>query len=204
MDFYSQASQDKFVANILNFKRNGYCVDIGSCHSVITNNTFFFQDFDWFSLSVELDSSLNDSYSTRNNGLHLNDNALHINYEQVFNECQFPDVIDYLSLDVDTNSTDVLKILPFDRYKFKVITIEHDAYLYGDTYRFNQREILSNKGYELLCSNVLVPGKEDPKFYTTKSPFEDWWVYPDEFDNDFLKKIKCDMSYPDEIISKFE
>lgn len=201
--FNSQAFQDQFVANILQFKKNGYCIDIGSYHSIITNNTFYFQDLDWFSLSIESNSSLNDSYSTRKNGLHLNDDALLVNYSEVLKECEFPSVIDYLSLDVDTCSTEVLKILPFDEYKFRVITIEHDAYLYGDEYRNKQRQILSNYGYKLLCSNVLVPGTEDKKFYTEKSPFEDWWVFPDEFSDETLRKIECDMCYPDEIISKF-
>ena len=66
--FYSQAYQDKFVANMLKFKKDGTCVDIGSYHSVDTSNSFYFQDLDWFCLSIEIDSSLNDSYSNRKNG----------------------------------------------------------------------------------------------------------------------------------------
>jgi hypothetical protein len=204
--FYSQAYQDKFVANMLKFKRDGYCVDIGSYHSEDTNNSFYFQDLDWFCLSVELDSSLNDSYSNRKKGLHLNDNALEIDYNQVFEECEFPNIIDYLSLDVDTYSTDVLKILPFDKYKFKIITIEHDAYLYGDKYRLKQRKILENNGYYLLCSNVLVPYSHPStgeKFLNEKSPFEDWWIYPEEFERPLIESLKCDMKHPEEIIEKF-
>ena len=204
--FYSQAYQDKFVANMLKFKKDGTCVDIGSYHSVDTSNSFYFQDLDWFCLSIEIDSSLNDSYSNRKNGLHLNENALEVNYKEVFEECEFPEIIDYLSLDVDTASSSVLKILPFDEYKFRIITIEHDAYLHGDKYRSQQRKVLKDNGYYLLCSNVLVSythSTTGERFLTDKCPFEDWWILPDEFEKSLIESIQCDMKHPEEIVDKF-
>ena len=198
--FNSDARQDEFAANILGFKRNGFCVDIGSCHSVISNNTFYFQDLGWTSLSVEIEPGYNSSYSTRNLGVHLNTNALEVDYKKVFEENEFPTSIDYLSLDVDTVSLEVLKILPMDEYRFKVITIEHDGYLYDDKYRGAQREILNANGYKLLCSNVYVqqPGYEGKEF-----PFEDWWVDPSQFDQELLDRIECENTFPSDIIAKF-
>jgi hypothetical protein len=198
--FYSDAKQDQFVANILNFKKNGYCVDIGSCHSIISNNTYFFQGLGWTSISVEIQSLVNESYSTRKRGVHLNQNALEVNYKSVFEEYNFPKSIDYLSLDVDTASLEVLKILPLADYRFKVITIEHDGYIYGDKYRKEQRNILNSYGYTLLCSNVYA---EQPGHENKESPFEDWWIDPSEFDEEIIKKIKCSNSLPSTIISKF-
>lgn len=199
-NFYSDAKQDQFVANILNFKKNGYCIDIGSCHSIISNNTFYFQDLDWTSISVELESSYNESYGTRKSGVHLNEDALSVDYRQVFEEYEFPKSIDYLSLDVDTLSLNVLKILPLDEYRFKVITIEHDGYLYGDEYREQQRNILESFGYLLLCSNVYV---QQPGYEGKEYPFEDWWVDPSEFDESLMQKLKSENEYPSEIIAKF-
>ena len=198
--FNSDARQDEFAANILGFKRNGFCVDIGSCHSVISNNAFYFQDLGWTSLSVEIEPGYNSSYSTRNLGVHLNTNALEVDYKKVFEENEFPTSIDYLSLDVDTVSLEVLKILPMDEYRFKVITIEHDGYLYDDKYRGAQREILNANGYKLLCSNVYVqqPGYEGKEF-----PFEDWWVDPSQFDQELLDRIECENTFPSDIIAKF-
>lgn len=202
-DFCSSAKQDEFVANILNFKRDGYCVDIGSCHSIESNNTYYFQDLDWFALSVELDSSYNDTYSTRKNGVHLNEDALKIKYKKVFEEYDIPNTIDYLSLDVDTLSLSVLKVLPFSDYKFRVITIEHDAYLYGDKYRAKQRKVLEKNGYYLLCSNVLVPNPGHSGYNGEDCPFEDWWIRPEEFEESLIESLKCDGCYPSDIISKF-
>jgi hypothetical protein len=198
--FYSDAKQDQFVANILNFKKDGYCVDVGSCHSIISNNTYYFQNLDWTSISVEIESDHNQSYGTRKSGVHLNENALDVNYKNAFKEYDFPNSIDYLSLDVDTISLDVLKILPLNEYRFKVITIEHDGYLYGDKFRDEQRNILNSHGYLLLCSNVYV---EQPGYEGKQFPFEDWWVDPSEFNGELIKKIKCDNNYPSAIISKF-
>lgn len=198
--FYSDAKQDQFVANILNFKKDGYCVDIGSNHSIISNNTYVFQDWDWTSISIESDGVYNESYSTRKNGVHLNENALSIDYKKVFEEYEFPKNIDYLSLDVDTVSLSVLRILPLDEYRFKVITIEHDQYLYGDAYRGPQRELLQSHGYLLLCSDVYA---EQPGYEGKECPFEDWWVDPSEFSEELIEKIKCDKTLPSVIISKF-
>jgi len=202
MRFYSDAQQDEFVANLLDFKKDGYCVDIGSCHSVISNNTFVFQELGWTSISVEIESGYNDSYpSTRQKGVHLNEDALEVNYKEIFEEQEFPKVIDYLSVDIDTISYDALKIIPFDEYKFKVITIEHDGYLYEDQYRKPQRDYLSELGYMLLCSNVYV---EQDGYYGKEFPFEDWWILPDEFDDELINKIKSDSLLPSKIIEKFK
>lgn len=198
--FYSDAKQDQFVANILGFKKDGHCVDIGSCHSIISNNTYVFQDLGWTSISVEIESGYNESYSSRKSGVHLNENALEVDYKKVFEEYEFPKNIDYLSLDVDTLSLNVLRILPLDEYRFKVITIEHDGYLYGDQYRSEQRNILSSHGYLLLCSNVYV---EQPGYEGKEFPFEDWWIDPSEFSDELIEKIKCEDTFPSEIISKF-
>ncbi|WJZ48327.1 FkbM family methyltransferase [Synechococcus phage DSL-LC02] len=198
--FYSDAKQDQFVANILNFKEDGYCVDIGSCHSIISNNTYVFQDLGWTSISVEIESGYNESYSTRKKGVHLNENALEVDYKKVFEEYEFPKSIDYLSLDVDTVSLNVLRVLPLDEYRFKVITIEHDGYLYGDKYREQQRGLLQSHGYLLLCSNVYV---EQPGYEGKEFPFEDWWIDPSEFSEELIEKIKCDNTLPSVIISKF-
>lgn len=199
-NFNADAKQDAFAANMLEFKKDGFCVDIGSCHSIISNNTYFFQDLGWTSISVEIEPGYNSSYSTRKSGVHLNTNALEVDYKQVFEENEFPKSIDYLSLDVDTISLDVLKILPLDEYRFKVITIEHDRYVYGDTYSDPQREILKSHGYKLLCSNVYV---EQPGYEGKEFPFEDWWVDPSQFSEELLEKIECDSTLPSKIISKF-
>jgi hypothetical protein len=62
---------------------------------------------------------------------------------------------------------------------FKVITIEHDAYRYGNIYRDKEREILTALGYYLLCADVSDHGFE----------FEDWWIHPDFFPPLFFQQL---------------
>ena len=197
--FYSDAKQDQFAANILKFKRDGYCVDIGSCHSVISNNSYYFQGLNWTSISIEIERGYNESYSTRTNGVHLNKNALEVNYKETFEEYEFPKSIDYLSLDIDTLSLDVLKILPLDEYRFKVITIEHDRYRLGDSDCDEQREILSKHNYRLLCKDVLV----DIWIGWTKAPYEDWWVNAEMFDAKLLDNLQSEFISGAEVLKKF-
>jgi hypothetical protein len=52
----------------------------------------------------------------------------------------------------------------------------------------------------LLCANVYV---EQPGYEGKEFSFEDWWIDPNEFDNDLIEKIKCDSTLPSVIISKF-
>ena len=198
--FYSDARQDQFAANILQFKSNGYYVDIGSCHSMISNNTYFFQNLNWSGMCVEIEPSYMSSYETRKNCNAYEADATKLNYKELYTENNFPEMIDYLSLDVDTLSLNVLKILPFDTFNYRVITIEHDAYLYGDKYQKEQREFLLNLGYRLLCSDVYV---QQPGFDKPNCSFEDWWVYPTEFDAKLLTQLTCGNLYPSEIIGKF-
>jgi hypothetical protein len=76
----------------------------------------------------------------------------------------------------------MLKI-PFDEYKFAVITYEHDYYVdVTRSYREKSREFLKNKGYILVVNDLSPDGI---------SNFEDWWVHPDLIDESILSKMLC-------------
>jgi len=199
--FNSLAKQDQFVVNFLNFKEYGFYVDIGSHFSQKNNNSYFFQTLNWKGLTVEIDSIYNESYLTRKDNTHINQDACLINYKLLFKQCNFPKTIDYLSLDVDELSLSVLQILPFDEYSFSIITIEHDAYLHGDTYRLPQRNLLKDHGYDLICSNVFV---EQTGYNIKNSPFEDWYIKPEYFDKTLIETIRSESEYPSQILNKFK
>lgn len=197
--FNSDAKQDQFVANILNFKRDGCFIDIGACGAIGSNNTCFFETLNWGGICIEIENRYSESYKNRKCHF-VNQDALKIDYKKMFEEFRVTKTIDYLSIDIDTLSYDALLKLPFDDYIFKVITIEHDGYLYGDEYRIKQRDFLNNKGYHLLCEDVYV---EQAGYYGKQLPFEDWWVKKDFFEEDLLKKIQSSNCLPSQIIAKF-
>jgi hypothetical protein len=197
--FYADCKQDEFAARMFNFKKEGNFLDIGSAHAMYSNNTFFFSQQGWKGICVEFNSTYNNSYSDRK-VKYLNEDAILIDYKKIFEETYDSKFIDYLSLDIDQLSTVVLEKLPFDEYEFGVITIEHDFYLYGDTFKSKQIEILNKKGYYLVCENVYVEmhGHRD-----LVSAFEDWWVNPKYFEQSLLDKIKSKNELPSSIMQKF-
>src|SRR5258708_28815819 len=178
MNFFSDDKQDEFVCNMLGFKSIGYYLDIGSCASVGSNNTYCLELLGWIGICIEIDPKFNDSYATRT-CKYVNQDALTTDYEKILAETNFPTSIDYLSLDVDSASTSVLQVLPLDKYRFKVITIEHDSHFYGNKYRDCQRDLLRSKNYSLLYGDVLNTSGRN---IGQEHAWEDWWVDPSCFE----------------------
>jgi len=195
--FYSDARQDEFIARLFNFKKDGTFVDIGSCNAVGSNNTFFLEGLGWNGLCVELNANYNNSYAVRK-CKYINQNALELNYSNIFEELEFPSYIDYLSMDIDELSFEALIKLPHEKYRFRSITIEHDAYRLGDVFRKKQRDFLNNLGYYLVVANIYV----EQDGYPINAPFEDWWVDPKEFNFELINKTKSDSIYPSALIKK--
>lgn len=187
--YYSQAGQDKFVANLFNFSPGGYFVDIGCWHPIINNNSYFLETYlEWKGICIDRDFQ---DYSERK-AKYYNADALNIDYNEIFKENQFPQVIDYLSLDLDIPYTlTVLENILNIEYRFKVLTIEHDWYGKEErlSCRKDMRKLLSNQNYHLLYSDVWISNNEY---------FEDWWINPTYFDLSKFNKLTFDkLNYLD-------
>ena len=56
LNYNSQAHQDEFVLKILNYKKNGYFLEIGSCHPILVSNSYILENgYNWDGLMVELE-----------------------------------------------------------------------------------------------------------------------------------------------------
>ena len=202
----SQALQDLFVISILQNKKNGYFLEIGSNHPIAGNNTYMMEkEYGWKGLMIEYDSSFEQLYKDlRPNSIYRISDARLVDYRGILDTNAFPCNIDYLQidLDVDNKSTmDTLLLLDntcFDKYKFATITFEHDIYTgnYFNT-REISREIFKKRGYELVFPDVAV------FFGGRYCPFEDWYVHPDLVDMDYVNKIRSNVGLKvEEIQSK--
>ena len=181
---YSQTYQDMFVLAALNGKKNGTYLEIGASDPEYGNNTMLLEEkFGWTGMSVEiLEHEVEKFKKVRKNPIHLGD-ATKINYWRFIKMSGFSKNIDYLQLDCDPPSVtyDILTKIPFDEYKFAVITYEHDHYAdETSSYRDKSRKYLESKGYKLVVSNISPDDN---------SPFEDWWVHPDLVDLDTINKL---------------
>lgn len=168
---YSQACQDIFVRLMLNNKKSGVYVEVGAYDEIDHSNTYILEkEYGWVGISLEIDSvAVNDFNSVRSNRCICCD-ATQFDFLSHFEVNNFPLQIDYLSLDIEpANQTlSVLKKLPLHKYRFSVITYEHDCYVSGPECMTNSRKILEAFGYVRVISNVLWEGRD----------FEDWYVDP--------------------------
>lgn len=189
--FNSQACQDEFVYTILykllNKQDSGYYLEIGAGDPISINNTYVLEkNYGWMGMSIDILEPLSLQWNRlRKNPLLISD-ATQLDYSTLLRK--FPKVIDYLSLDIDTQYDTVLKKVISSNHIFKVITIEHDAYRYGTIYRNKEREILTACGYHLLCGDISK----------NRCAFEDWWVHPDFIPPILLQQLKSlDLHHKD-------
>ena len=198
---YAACGQDLFAMAIAG--SNGIFVDIGSADPTHNNNTYLLEKNGWKGICVEYNSEHNHKYSSRQNSSYINFDATLLNYKEIFTRLEYPPTIDYLSLDVDENTNSMFRVIPFDDYKFRCITIEHDAYLAGPAPREFQRYVLTQRGYFLLFGNIFVEGLSD---HGPNEAFEDWWVHPAffQYDMEKLNNMKRENLYPSEAIEILE
>jgi hypothetical protein len=181
---YSQSYQDMFVLTALNGKRNGKYLEIGAAEPFYGNNTALLEiGFDWTGYSMEIMEHLVNQFSTlrKNNIIHVD--ATKVNYQEFLDGLNEGNDWDYLQVDCDPPSAtfEILKKIPFDKYRFATITYEHDFYAdpNGD-YRTKSREFLNERGYILVAGNISPDRKR---------PYEDWWVHPELVDMNLISKM---------------
>tara|TARA_Y100000389_G_C17469634_1_gene529122 strand:+ start:970 stop:1767 length:798 start_codon:yes stop_codon:yes gene_type:complete len=165
----SQICQDWFVLESLNYKKNGYFVEIGAASGVELSNTFLLEKkYDWDGIlsepspgwkenlesyrsckkdyrcvyskseqTVNFNQTTEKEYSTisyfSNSDRHQNKRKYFTQYEIVtitlndlLKEHNAPFEIDYLSIDTEGSEYEILRNFDFNKYSFKVITVEHN------------------------------------------------------------------------------
>lgn len=182
---YSQTYQDLFVLSMLKGKRKGTYLEIGSADPFFGSNTALMEtNFEWSGVSIEiLEKEVQKFAESRKNPILLQD-ATKIDYAKLLEQFKFDSDVDYLQVDCEPPSVtyEILTKIPFDKYRFAVITFEHDYYAdLTKIYREKSREFLTEKGYVLVGSNISP---------NTECPYEDWWVHPDLVDSDVLEMFK--------------
>lgn len=180
---FAQAYQDLFVLDILSRKRRGTYLELGAGHPFAESNTALLEvDYAWSGLSLEFDRALCEEFALRRTNTCLNEDAQSFDYRGSL-PMFFPALeIDYLSMDIDDNLP-LLGVVPFDLYRFAVITFEHDCYRQGPEVMMESRDFFNRLGYFRVCSNVHTQGRD----------FEDWYVDPDLVPEErFLRFVSSD------------
>ena len=195
--YYSQSNQDKWVAEFLEFKKNGYFIEVGAYDGIQTSNTYFFEkNFNWSGICIEANPSIfnslienrksvnvNKAVTDYKGSCNFNSNEYKITNEGISIDCDTllnildennsPNVIDYLSIDIEGYEYIALKEFDFIKYEIGLITVEHNLYCDGDTRKNQIFELLTKNGFYRVVDNApcLDP---NPEWYN--KPYEDWYV----------------------------
>lgn len=184
MDNYSQAFQDLFVLMINEYKRDGKYLEIGAYKPFEHSNTYLLEkDYGWKGVSLEIDRNLATWFNGKRNNICLALDATKADYLSILDNKNWGTDWDYLQLDCEPakNTFEALLLIPFEKYRFKVITYEHDWYCDDKSYRDKSRRYLESMGYELIVSNISVD---------ENSPFEDWWVHKELVSEEIKDKFR--------------
>ena len=170
---YSQAYQDLFVLTVLDGKRNGTYVEIGSSYPIDYNNTYILEsEFGWSGVSFDRDELLNKMFENERKNPIVTCDATSVNYAEEFEKYNLPNRIDYLQVDIEParQTLAALKAIDHQKYRFNVITFETDVYVGGNQDVVKEsREMLQDLGYKLVAYHVA----------NGNNPFEDWYVDPE-------------------------
>ena len=166
----SRHFQDLFVLAVLNGKREGTFVELGSGHPILFNNTLLLEkEFGWSGISLDNSERMCHVFSReRKTNIVLAD-AAKTNYIELFKQNCLEQHIDFLRINAERASIEALKNIPFNKHEFSVIQFQHNECWWGPAFKEQSREILSKIGYTLLVSDVSVD---------ENSNYEDWWVHP--------------------------
>jgi len=209
----AQFYQDFFVWNITRGKYGGFFLDIGAGIGGGVprandpgwfSNTYFLEHYmGWGGIGIDYDKRwCNFVRPHRGKTKILCEDLIARNINEILEEVGCPQEIDYLSFDVDDAQEKVLSELDFDKYKFKVITYEHNLFQsypncdqnhteehkakVVERYKLD-REKFMDLGYKILWENV-------GEF--TDRPVEDWYVNEELFEEfkDSHKKVVATRS----------
>jgi hypothetical protein len=178
---YSQTLQDMFVLFMTKGKKSGTYLEIGSADPEYGSNTKLLESqFNWNGVGIEiLEQEVKKHEVSRRNTVYLKD-ALEVDYDKLLTEMsiQYGNGFDFDYLQVDCEppsvSFEILKMIPFDKFRFAVVTFEHDYYAdLSKQIREKSREFMKSKGYVLTIGNVSM---------NDDCPYEDWYVHPELVD----------------------
>jgi len=184
----SQACQESFVLNMTGWKKDGYYVEIGAFDPFTDSNTYYLEnEYMWKGFGLEIKPECAENFKSRKNPC-LAFDATTANYFELFKDHNAPKQIDYLQLDIEPaeNTLKVLLRMPFEEYRFSVITFEHDVYdnSWPDNYKhkYTAKNLLEFHGYKLVAENIN---------HGENKPFEDWYVDPSVIDEGIWSLAVC-------------
>lgn len=190
---YSQAGQDLFAYYINNRNNKGYFLDIGCQDPKEINNTLFLEEKGWTGLLFDIDKKCIDKCKAERKSTAIQTDLTKDNITDFLKKYNTPKIIDYISMDIDSATHKLIERFPWDDYRFKVMTFEHDVWMVGDKLQKRSRILFNKLGYVPVCLNIMNG---------IKNPYEDWWINPELVNEKVYKDLICEDTNYEDVIKK--
>jgi hypothetical protein len=198
IEFHSHEQQDEFIFNLFKQKQNGFFLDISCGHPRIGSNSYALEKYcGWTGIGFDIgdvEADLQWSQHRKSPFVKMDATSPHLTNFLIANA---PEVVDYVSLDVDAAGTN-LALQALDRVlksniKIKAMTFEHECHIHGSSIRDAAIRLLEDRGMVPLFADVRLwaGGTVDDSAFS----FEDWWIDPQYFDEEVLKAQDSGLYY---------
>lgn len=176
---YSQAGQDLLAFEMLVKPEgllSGRFVDIGACHPIEISNTYALEQLGWSGILIDNDPGAVKLCREHRRGTVVEGDATAVDWSEILLPW-LRETVDYVSVDVDSASEAALTQFVIGRTRFRdrlgvrLMTVETDAYRFGNGPRDAMRYILQDcHGLDLFCADVCS---------ADGMPYEDWYCAPE-------------------------
>lgn len=191
---YSRHFQDMWVLSILDGRKKGHFVEIGSGDPWTFNNTALLEtEFDWTGINIECDDKFCYKHSRERKSTIIHADAAQIDYEMLFKSHCIEQISEFLRINSEGVSLEVLRKIPLDKYEFLTIQFQHNACWWGNEFREESRKLLSERGYKLWANDVSASPKEN---------YEDWWIHPALINKREMKSDQTKINFAWEYMMK--
>jgi hypothetical protein len=161
--------QDEFALRLLGPK--GRFLDIGCGHGLWGNNSIVLEEAGWNGIMIDLDMEAWKWNQANRRAKSVCDDVTNCDWNTIIGKKPEETVtIDFISFDVDDATVPAVQHFPWSTVRFRVMTIEHDAYRVGPATRAVIRDTLAKHGYMLLAGDVCAD--------IVNKPYEDWYIDP--------------------------
>jgi SAM-dependent methyltransferase len=171
---YSADLQDEFVARILGDE--GRFLDVGCGHGFDGNNTLTLEKIGWNGEMIDFNNDDCEWNKIHRSATVFCEDVTICDWNVIVGKK--PDEViryDYISFDVDDATIPAVEHFPWSTIRFRLMTIEHDAYRVGGDTRQIIRDIMEKHGYMLLAADICADFNYEP--------YEDWFVDPKTVDS---------------------
>jgi len=186
----SQVGQDNWICEKYNYKKNGIFLDVGAFDGVQISNTYYLESvLGWKGYCIEAGiKNYSELIKKREYCLHAavcgktgvvqfeenwtvgkigsGDPVQSFTFADLLKYLDYPNEIDYISLDIEGSEYEALLTFPFEKYKVGAWTVEHNSHEDGGVMRDKIRQLMKVNGYTLYEGNLKPEA----------AIFEDWYV----------------------------